>query len=774
MKSNKNIRALWGLLFAFGLIQSINSTSADMWGHEDFDDENTEEEDHPTALMRAPVGLGVGVTTSTPVVPRASVDERFSPMLPLRRSNFQLSPSVDSIAASSRFSPITGGLSGLVPLRRADSSRTFTATDDVGLPSRLGMTVSFVPFSPSYLPAGGEILAEGLGKRLPQSADFNFDLAAVAEEAEETRPLRSPTEPLPSPVATQCYAKDQLVSLSSLTTALFSCTPESIFSPGGLGENDYVKGKLNSSLAGWVIPFSVLEEQFNLYNQKIFDERKNDHLWLRNEKMSFFTFGASDFRERTEAYVEKKIIRNAEDAPQLVLFMGDIHGSVHALLRNLLVMKQLGYLQEDFTLAANVHLVFLGDLTDRGLRGAESIYTILRLKNANWMQVHIARGNHEDGKMIKNYGFVAELSCKYAKSESTRLYELYAQFCTSLPSALFLGFYEGGTLRFMQACHGGIAVHHDPRPFLAHSGAAVYEKISYASPHFGSQYEWNDVCCTAEDQHFSGCKDDAAIDDKLARFSSPETVPFKKVRGGDSIYTLHRDDVTKLLHRNGLFMLARGHQDQHAPCKVLREGEPEPVSWRLHEAFSRITPQQFLRNGIALLDSANCWTMTTATEARGLVSEGFIGILFAEDFSASRVWIYEADLLDQSTMDRLISAYQSFLKIPIAEREAAAVSLIQPLGIKNLLQKSRNDKYVSCKPLADAVINGSAGDGSDEDAGGTIQTPAVWHDDAGASGCVEIPLAEGIHMPKGDTLACTFGHGTVRDALGIVPVSGAD
>ncbi len=69
-----------------------------------------------------------------------------------------------------------------------------------------------------------------------------------------------------------------------------------------------------------------------------------------------------------------------------VFLLGDLHGDVQALARVLYKLYQEGILDNDLTIRSeNVYFLFLGDLVDRGLHGAE-VMTLLfswRLKTLN-------------------------------------------------------------------------------------------------------------------------------------------------------------------------------------------------------------------------------------------------------------------------------------------------------------------------------------------------------------------------------------------------------
>jgi hypothetical protein len=132
-----------------------------------------------------------------------------------------------------------------------------------------------------------------------------------------------------------------------------------------------------------------------------------------------------------------------------VFLQGDLHGDIQSL------MGVLGRLQErkwldGFTLIdPDLHVIFLGDYTDRGLYGIEVVYTLLRLQLANPDRVHLVRGNHEDVNLVARYGFLAEGQAKYgAAFKAEKLLRVY----DFLPVVLYLG---SGT-NFVQLCHGGM------------------------------------------------------------------------------------------------------------------------------------------------------------------------------------------------------------------------------------------------------------------------------------------------------------------------------
>jgi hypothetical protein len=585
--------------------------------------------------------------------------------------------------------------------------------------------------------------------------------------------------PAPLAKAQAFFTEEELATLPAFANAVFKNIPEGVFNPSGpITENAYIKSTLSRQAAftAKLIDPAMLNDMFETYiNTFSFPDMNYEDAtsWLNENIPPFFSDGTSDFEERKEAFVEKKTIYWAGGEPQTVLFMGDIHGSLHALLRNLLAMQAQGYINDDFSVAKNVHLVFLGDMVDRGLHGIECVYTILRLKNTSWDNVHLVRGNHEDYGLTNRYGFFEELCSKY-KDHADDLYVFYGCFCTSLPSALFLGFYDeiAKKPRFMQCCHGGLVPYHDPKNLLS-SSDALFERLAYTNPIDGlarvnaHQYEWNDTCCKREAE-------------QLAFVDSDETlngIPLDRIpwaasdRSGDGfpVHTIHRDDITKILRATNLFMLMRGHQDQLAPCKVLREGFDAPISWRAHSAFRDITPQLFLENGIPLNEAPNCLTLTTASDARGLFAEGFVKIWFNGNFETSRLQVYEPNLMPAKNISWWVDA-QKMARTGIADE--TAIKIISEAAV------SRHGKFLSYTAGATTTAAGGAGAGAGSGSSGPVSAgpgvpPAHVHSfpmlrwgNSSIAGLLSSTHTPATPVePKSKPLPFYFGPGSINDTI---------
>lgn len=144
-------------------------------------------------------------------------------------------------------------------------------------------------------------------------------------------------------------------------------------------------------------------------------------------------------------YIEKHFHKGA------FCFFGDIHGSLHTLVRSLLRLVSLKYINKDFTLKKDFHIYFLGDLIDRNIYGIDILFILMQLFLLNPNQIHMIRGNHEEIQTNKKYFFYNEFL--KLTSDVKKAHSLYFEYCKTwlyLPSAIFLNHSS-----YIQLCHGG-------------------------------------------------------------------------------------------------------------------------------------------------------------------------------------------------------------------------------------------------------------------------------------------------------------------------------
>ncbi len=143
-----------------------------------------------------------------------------------------------------------------------------------------------------------------------------------------------------------------------------------------------------------------------------------------------------------------------QDGGVLVL-CGDIHGSIHALMRILRSMKKEGLIDNNFKLKPWVRLIFLGDYEDRGRYGVEVIYTLMHIKIQNEDNVDLLCGNHDGSdNNSENFGFKYEI-IKKMRIAGADLEVINQQIYDALP-VVGLCLVKNDTRDRVFCCHGYI------------------------------------------------------------------------------------------------------------------------------------------------------------------------------------------------------------------------------------------------------------------------------------------------------------------------------
>ena len=216
---------------------------------------------------------------------------------------------------------------------------------------------------------------------------------------------------------------------------------------------------------------------------QIFQRNYQDNkLWLDGNNLKpDFSF---------QAFVQKLIVKS----DTIIAFWGDLHGSVHSLMRTLQSLVKAGYLHDNFKIPTgkNFYMIFLGDYSDRGKYGTEVLYTLAKLKIANPERVILVRGNHEDPQQnitaVANAPtltaeFTQKMVTNGAKPTAEQILETQEKlmspifnFYNLLPSALYLGT-EAIRIQFVQCSHGGIEMGYNPALFINAPKNILYQKI---------------------------------------------------------------------------------------------------------------------------------------------------------------------------------------------------------------------------------------------------------------------------------------------------------
>ncbi len=318
----------------------------------------------------------------------------------------------------------------------------------------------------------------------------------------------------------------------------------------------------------------------------------------------------------------------------VVCFMGDIHGSLHSLLRSLWRLVALGYLDKNFKITKkNFYLVFLGDYVDRGRYGAEVLYTLMRLKCAKWGQVYLARGNHEVIGINERDGFLDELITKYNQPLADKLFTKIDDIYQRLPLAVYITAND----QTVQAVHAGFGPYNyyydDQMKKLMKQKTKRYRHIPLeATDLVAPAFQWCDI---SQQLH-------------------PGT-PNRFIPDNGRVWNIDIATLVKRLERNNIKALFRGHQHGSFGLKMLFSPEqyaalPDNKD-QMDEASSHyhwlkvVTPDDVKANklsgGFKIGKYMPLYTFSSAPEGVGEIYDCF-GLLFIDDlFDNWRLKVYE-------------------------------------------------------------------------------------------------------------------------------------
>jgi hypothetical protein len=314
-----------------------------------------------------------------------------------------------------------------------------------------------------------------------------------------------------------------------------------------------------------------------------------------------------------QSYLQKKILLGNE---QKIAFIGDLHGSIHSFLKILEDLKNKGLLDDDFKIKDNTfNMVFLGDYVDRGQYGAEVWYVLLRLKLANWDQVFLVRGNHEDVVINEIYHFAGqyngingELRVKYGEKDDKILMERFNELYQQLPLAIYLGIpgtdgYNG--YNWIQCCHGGIDPTFNPLDFFNQEDDIHIIK-AFNINNSSYNFSWGDFFSIKDSND-----NESAISTLKERLKGYNPPP-----GVDDVCKFMVDDVRKFMNDNHIIAIFRGHQHSNEGLKMtsykVTGADKEPIYWKY---IVRPKEPKNQSGGSFLIGNLfSVFTLTTATD----------------------------------------------------------------------------------------------------------------------------------------------------------------
>ena len=344
-------------------------------------------------------------------------------------------------------------------------------------------------------------------------------------------------------------------------------------------------------------------------------------------------------------------------------FMGDLHGSLHSLLRNLLRLYTKSFIADDWRLAPGKYLIFLGDFVDQGSYGTECWCTLMKLASINPEQVILVQGNHEEIRYQKNneqtHNHIAsELYYKVAGENDPKLktiFNTFLSFCSTLPLAVFLSpIKSDNTHDYVQCSHGGIEPRFNTQAFLASTD--TFKDIT-ASDGYGVGFYWSDFtgvhyqyrnilnknydCKKTQIASWQNPAYNWTLNDhRGAGFIAniPETQEY--LRGAGFIAGI--TDTKEYLRESTLKAFFRGHQDMGTSFKLVVQNLRGVVEWSYLTRINTTDKTALESTGIPMAEFVNqpdtvpVFTFTTATEARS-DDEGFGIVTMAEDFNQWKI-----------------------------------------------------------------------------------------------------------------------------------------
>ena len=151
-----------------------------------------------------------------------------------------------------------------------------------------------------------------------------------------------------------------------------------------------------------------------------------------------FHYISQILREAEEIFKEEKLLLefNLDDSKSEIYIIGDIHGNLDTLLRLIDIISKKN----------PEHVIFLGDIVDRGIKQLECLTLILALKIRYPNKYYLLKGNHETLEMNQEYGFFQDFTSKF--NDQKKFDEILAVY-NALPFCALIN-------KSILCLHGGI------------------------------------------------------------------------------------------------------------------------------------------------------------------------------------------------------------------------------------------------------------------------------------------------------------------------------
>lgn len=137
-----------------------------------------------------------------------------------------------------------------------------------------------------------------------------------------------------------------------------------------------------------------------------------------------------------ENFIHKMSVKKGQN----IIIYGDVQGAFHSFTRDLVKLKDLKLINNDFTLVnPQDYIIFMGDFVSRSPYTMETLSLILRLMLANGGRVICLKGSHESGTYWQQHSLKIELDIRASHLADIKiLTNEVDEFFYTLPLALYL------------------------------------------------------------------------------------------------------------------------------------------------------------------------------------------------------------------------------------------------------------------------------------------------------------------------------------------------
>lgn len=233
-----------------------------------------------------------------------------------------------------------------------------------------------------------------------------------------------------------------------------------------------------------------------------------------------------DDSKRDPSFAQKVEISDKDT----VIFIGDIHSSIQSFIDVMDSLLTRNIIDDKMVLKEGYHVIFLGDIFDRGPWGLDILNIIMQFKMKNMERCIINSGNHED-KGMYSHGHNGTGVEMVKQLDNAYDVEFVDNLMLFLPSVVFL---KMGN-KWYQCCHGGIEESYNPKAFLESQFEFDFHGYDEGRKLFHMGLRWTDFNLKVEG---------------VANSS----------RGG-GVKKYGMEETNMYLEGNGLSGIIRGHQD---------------------------------------------------------------------------------------------------------------------------------------------------------------------------------------------------------------------